>query len=448
MRNKKSGATLIFVIVIFMFLTIVSTGILSMILGNYKARVAESKRVENLYSSESGLDTAYNICGKTVSSAIKYGYFQVSELKRGKEYNNGPNSGTYELLQQDIEELNKEIKEQEKNIEELKNSDKDHSKAEAIEECYKKIEKCKAGISTDETTINILLKEEFKCAFKAYIQNINNDETGQKEENYDNANVLEESIKKNQYIDLKLTYDKESKDDKGNINKIKADFSTYNVDFPNKNKGLDDNGIEKTWPYITVPKLKFNKCPKDDTVKITNKGEASSKETHITEVEFDKVKNEYYDLTLNSEFLLSDSSDKVIGKNIREVQCSYRIDVPEYDDVLWESGTGDIKEYTVVNGDIRGLTVGGNMNVNDIKTLNVNGNIFVQGKAEGEEDIREDDKKNHYGKYKGGIQINNAKEVKFNVNSNEAGSSATTHVATRGTFNIQEKSNVVISGDI
>ena len=61
-----------------MFVFTVSTAMLSMVASNYKARVAESKRVENLYASDSGLDVAYNIIGKTFDAATKYANLKVT----------------------------------------------------------------------------------------------------------------------------------------------------------------------------------------------------------------------------------------------------------------------------------------------------------------------------------------------------------------------------------
>ena len=85
MKRKKQGASLIVVIIIFMFITTVSAATLTMVASNYKARVAEGKRVENLYSSDSGLDVAYNIIGKTFDAATKYGYYEVEALKSKDE---------------------------------------------------------------------------------------------------------------------------------------------------------------------------------------------------------------------------------------------------------------------------------------------------------------------------------------------------------------------------
>ena len=83
-KRKKQGSSLIFVVVIFTFVLIVSTGMLSMVATNYTARVTENKRVENLYSSESGLDIAYNIVAKTIENANQYGYNKVENLKTAK----------------------------------------------------------------------------------------------------------------------------------------------------------------------------------------------------------------------------------------------------------------------------------------------------------------------------------------------------------------------------
>ena len=84
MKRKKQGSSLIFVVIIFTFVLTVSAGILAMVATNYSARVTENKRVENLYSSESGLDIAYNVVAKTIENANQYGYNKVENLKTAK----------------------------------------------------------------------------------------------------------------------------------------------------------------------------------------------------------------------------------------------------------------------------------------------------------------------------------------------------------------------------
>lgn len=77
MKMKKDGVSLIIVIIIFMFIFIVFIVMLLMIIGNYKVRIVESKRVENLYVLDLGLDVIYNVIGKIFDVVIKYGYYEV-----------------------------------------------------------------------------------------------------------------------------------------------------------------------------------------------------------------------------------------------------------------------------------------------------------------------------------------------------------------------------------
>ncbi|NSA17301.1 flagellar basal body-associated protein FliL [Clostridium saccharobutylicum] len=109
MKRKKDGASLIIVIIIFMFISTVSIAMLSMIIGNYKARIAESKRAENLYASDSGLDVTYNVIGKNFDAATKYGYYEVQALKSQEGNPKSPNDETYRAIEDDVKELNKDI---------------------------------------------------------------------------------------------------------------------------------------------------------------------------------------------------------------------------------------------------------------------------------------------------------------------------------------------------
>jgi len=81
LKNNKKGSTLITTVIILMFITTVSLATLSMVSTNYYGRVGESKRIQNLYGSESGLDTTYNIINKTVTAANYYGNKRVEKLK-------------------------------------------------------------------------------------------------------------------------------------------------------------------------------------------------------------------------------------------------------------------------------------------------------------------------------------------------------------------------------
>ncbi|GKU26427.1 hypothetical protein CFOLD11_32540 [Clostridium folliculivorans] len=68
--KKKKGSSLITVICIFAILITVGTSVLSMTASDYKSRVIESKRIENLYGADSGVDTAYNITGSVLKTII------------------------------------------------------------------------------------------------------------------------------------------------------------------------------------------------------------------------------------------------------------------------------------------------------------------------------------------------------------------------------------------
>lgn len=80
MRRKKKGSTLITVVAIFAVLFTVGTSVLALTASSYQSRVLESRRVENLYASESGIDIAYAITGKVVEQAIKAGNDSVATL--------------------------------------------------------------------------------------------------------------------------------------------------------------------------------------------------------------------------------------------------------------------------------------------------------------------------------------------------------------------------------
>ncbi|WP_160675235.1 hypothetical protein [Clostridium sp. C8-1-8] len=78
--KKKKGSTLITVIAIFAIVTTVGVSILALTTSSYKSRIIESRRIENLYSTESGLDIAYAITGKVVEQASRSGNDNVSNF--------------------------------------------------------------------------------------------------------------------------------------------------------------------------------------------------------------------------------------------------------------------------------------------------------------------------------------------------------------------------------
>lgn len=81
MRKKRKGSSLIVVVIIFGMLIVFGTAMISMTTGEFKLRANENRRLENLYSSESGLDIASNIIVKTFDAAVKYGDKAAKDFK-------------------------------------------------------------------------------------------------------------------------------------------------------------------------------------------------------------------------------------------------------------------------------------------------------------------------------------------------------------------------------
>lgn len=72
-RRKKSGATLAYVIVVLSIVSVIGTAIVSLSLVNYKTTILETKRTENLYMSESGLDEVEAYIENITQEAVKEG---------------------------------------------------------------------------------------------------------------------------------------------------------------------------------------------------------------------------------------------------------------------------------------------------------------------------------------------------------------------------------------
>ncbi|MBD7911674.1 hypothetical protein [Clostridium cibarium] len=73
---KKKGSSLIVVIAVTSIIFVLAIAMLGMMVTGYKSRVAESKRLQDMYESDSRLDVVYNIIRKTSEATI---------LKAGKD---------------------------------------------------------------------------------------------------------------------------------------------------------------------------------------------------------------------------------------------------------------------------------------------------------------------------------------------------------------------------
>lgn len=393
MRRKREGVSLIYVIIIFMFVSMVSAAMLSMVSANYRGRVAENKRIENLYGADSGIDVAYNIIGKTFDAASMYGYYCRKELFDKDEDSNSTYNKKYKSVQDDIELLKVDIETLENEISVLNNSESPNKNE--IKKKNNDIAKKNELIQEDNEILNSLLNEEFKIAFANFIKATENVGDG----NYVNGK-LKDCLTNGKY------FDKVS---------LIGSYDEVFIDYP-----TSANGLKPDLSQSKIEPIEIGKEPK------------VTKEGHHENVNIDICKYKYT-ISVISNF--ESNTNVAIGTNTRTIQANYTLTVPNYDDVFFGKGSTIHNKYLALEG--RGLTVGGNMNVENVDTLNVDGNIFVNGQVDPNNPVNDDTANRTYQKYYGGISLNKASNVEF------AGD-----VITRNTFNVQDHVNATINGNL
>lgn len=92
MKKKKRGSTFVVVVVVMAIIFTTGTTVLALTANNYKMRINESKRLQNLYEADSGLDVVKNIIIKTSQEAVKYADKEVK-----KEFTNESNKKQSEI---------------------------------------------------------------------------------------------------------------------------------------------------------------------------------------------------------------------------------------------------------------------------------------------------------------------------------------------------------------
>ncbi|NFA43534.1 hypothetical protein EXM65_13335 [Clostridium botulinum] len=398
MRNKNKGSSLITVVIIFSILITVGTALVSMTVGDYKMRTKESKRIENLYGSDSGLDVAYDIMVKTFDEAVKFGEFNARKLKiKAEKYSEesglGPNVDSYKKAKNVLKRAISDI-------------DKDHAKnhKNGTGKCSCKKEKIEAQEKFDEEAER-LTEAEFQRCFKVFIKK-DSDEVGSKE--YIPDNILGESICNHYYRNMKLEEENAGKDVVE-----KEDFSRINeVKFNEENSK----------PELFV----CNNDKIDELKKIT---ENDSEFTSIKN-DFDGISyysdndNKGFHINVTSRFIDKGKNDNDVTKNnLRVLQTTYNIVVPDYKDIAFSDSTKKVQSNVSLNNKI--MVVGRNMTVNQQNKIAIDGDIFVWG------DTPEIANK-VYDKYQGGINLKSC-DIDFNG-----------EVVTEKTFNIENdvKSNI------
>ncbi|NFI94676.1 DUF2572 family protein [Clostridium botulinum] len=394
MRKKKKGSSLITVVIIFTILIMVGTAILSMTVGDYKIRIKESKRIENLYKSDSGLDVAYDVIIKTFDGAVKFGDFKARQLKSGNA-TGGPNKENYNSAKAELEEVKSKY---------YSSEDK---KRKAIRAAEKKFDE----------RVQELSDNEFKRCFRVFISKdqFNNEDT----ESNIPSNILAESIKEHKYKELNI--ENKTLDSELNLN----NYNYTSIGFNNNESNQE----------LFV-------CSKDSVDKLKEIVNGEGKDKDLTSIKDDiygisyDSNNDAFKIQVTSKFIdKSKNNNDITKNNLRIVQETYTINVPNHEDVSFKESTAVVGTFDDVKN-VSSILVGGDMKIdgkdnlgNHLGSLNVNGNIFVQGNKE--------DKNNRvYDKYKGGININNS-DVIFNGDVNTA-----------GTFNIGDKASANINEDL
>lgn len=105
-KNNNKGSSIALVIVLLAVIFTLGGAMLSVLNSNYKVRVKESRRLQNLYEAEAGLDVAYNIIVKVFDAAVLAGNDEVEEeLKRIQEEINqaSPNNKDITIDDKEIE---------------------------------------------------------------------------------------------------------------------------------------------------------------------------------------------------------------------------------------------------------------------------------------------------------------------------------------------------------
>lgn len=359
MKRKKQGTTLIVGIIIFAFVITVMTAMLSMVAGGYNARVVDSKRVENLYSSESGLDVAYNIIGRTFNVAVSYGNIQVDNLTTGKADSNNSNREKYEEVQSDIDYWkNRKIQITNPTTDDIKAFEKEN----------------RSHIAEDDENIELLKNEEFKRAFNEFLYRSGNDLDETKDAK--NVDELAKSIVGKKYVE--------------NIAKDQDSEIYKSVKF-NNNVGQEEPELFVYDDKNPTASIATNKDKSGISYRTGDKNQEKSISRSLQggyNLNIDVYDNQEYIVKVTSNFETTNS---------RQVQATYAIKVPEYGQSL--------KEYPILEN--KSLVVGKNMNLSNANSLTVDGDVFVQG------EMTEETGDIAYDKYLGGIKIDKSKNVNF-----------------------------------
>lgn len=384
MRKKKKGSSLIVVVMIFGFLVTFGGGMVAMSASEYKLRVAESRKVHNLYGAESGLEVVRGLLEKTYEAGINYGNIKVEEYKKSLDYLNLINQKN--TLENELEALNRDT-----NATEAQKTDKNNEIKNKQNEIVKK------------------LNEQFRISFIEFTK------PGDVNVRYNGATMSDNVVEsKKVYNDqIRRALATLSYWNNPNVNEANGSISTE------YKKVVFDNQTPEIF-YYKDSKLKPDGSVNYDGVQCLK----DNNDPAINDSEIDK-----YLVKVTSEY----ASTSATGDNRRKVQTVFELEIPNYinsDSSNMNNRT--LKKYPVLDGKL--MTIDGNLNINTGDATNpveLKGNVHVTGNPSTAGEYKDSIV---YKKYKGGISINNSK-VNF-----ESGD-----VTTGETFNVGDNSYVNIN---
>ena len=84
-RRKKKGSSFVMVVFITALIFTMGTTMLAVVSTDYKTRINQSRKLQNLYQSDAGLDLVYNSINKNSDAAIRYANYRVKEAIRPRQ---------------------------------------------------------------------------------------------------------------------------------------------------------------------------------------------------------------------------------------------------------------------------------------------------------------------------------------------------------------------------
>lgn len=392
LNRKRKGSSLIFTVIIFMFVMIVSGAMLSMVGSNYVERVVEGKRLQNLYGAESGLDTAYNVVVKTIDNANQVAYKEVEDFKNDvKDMDYIDYTRETDLTKKALYALYADINYL--NVKEGANT---------------------ADIEEDNALVEELINYVFRNKFKDYIDNnVRSNVEGEKGEYW--LSVTGSATTKQQ------------------VEYNGADIKFYN------NKDFTEGSTDIKWGKIgdiDRKSIETSGHPKRQLVvkyKFDENGEIVIESGNYYTIEnLEYYEKENTEIALESTFKENNESKRV-GSNERKLRVIYTLTVPNYYEVTF-------KNSIVTNTkDIPGITVGGNLIVKD-SDLNVYGDVLVEGNSSERKSATDS-----LSKYTKGIFIDNSDNIDINQNKKI---NFYNNVFCRETINIEDNATVNVNRNV